>query len=172
MKPGNIDENRFIHELAQAYCIEDPVVQIAGSELRKKFQTIIKTSLKNEPENVDAQICYVYFNSDELKQNAKFLKEWKLKNPKSVHLYDVSAAVNCFLKRYQAALLDCNTGLKLDSTNYKILYTKAVALRESPNIDKIDIIAGYQKFLAAAPKDHRKVPESYYAMALCYIPRK
>jgi TPR repeat protein len=172
MEPGNIDENRFIHELAEAYCIEDPVVHIVGSELQQKFQTIINTLLKSEPENVDAQICYVYFHSDALEQNAKFLNKWKLKNPKSVHLYDVSAAVNCFLKRYQAALLDCNTGLKLDSMNDKLLYTKAVALRQLPNIDQNDIVAAYQKFLAAAPNDHRKVPESYYAMALYSIPKK
>jgi hypothetical protein len=34
-----------------------------------------------------------------------------------------------------------------------------------------EAIEAYRAFLAAAPEDHRKVPESYYAMAGCYLVR-
>ncbi len=104
--------------------------------------------------------------------NAELLDEWKLKNPDSVDLYIVSAAINCFLKRYNIALLDCHTGLKLDPTNCDLLYTKAVALRLLSDFNPNDVILAYQNFLSLAPKDHRKVPESYYAMAQSYLSKK
>ncbi|CAF3357993.1 unnamed protein product, partial [Rotaria sp. Silwood2] len=166
----NLDKNRFIHELAEAYRTESLVVQIIlGTKLYKHIETIICSSLTHDPDDEDTQICYVYFYHDNLEQNAKLLNEWKQKRPKSVHLYYLSACVNCFLKQYDDALLDCNTGLKLDPNYYELLYNKAVALRLLPNIDQVDIIKAYQDFLNLAPKDHRKVPESYYAMAQCYL---
>ncbi|CAF1183521.1 unnamed protein product [Didymodactylos carnosus] len=168
----NLDEKQFIHELAEAYRTEHRVVQIVDADLYKQIQTVIRSSLKRHPDDEDAQICYVYFHSDDLEPNAKLLHEWKVTHPNSIHLYDLSAAVNCFLKQYELALLDCNIGLKLDPNYCELLYTKAVALRLLPNTDQTDIIAAYQKFLALAPKDHRKVPESYYAMTQCYFPRE
>lgn len=111
----------------------------------------------------------MYLHPDEFKQNTQLLNEWKLKNPNSVDLYIIGADTNCFWQKYADALLDCNTGLKLDPNNCDLLYTKAVASRLLPDIDRQDVILAYENFLSVAPKDHRKVPESYYAMAQSYL---
>ena len=172
LQSGNMNESNCLNALAEAYRTEHLVVQYPSRELRNKFQLLIDQSFRNRPDNEDAQICYVYFHGDDFKQCIKILDQSKLKNPKSVHLLVISADINCFLKRWTVALLDCNTGLKLDSKNYELHYTKAVALRCMENPDKNDILEAYRIFLENAPKDHRKVPEAYYAMAQCSFPRE
>jgi TPR repeat protein len=170
LQSENIDESKCLHELAEAYRIEHRVVQYSRSESYNKFQLLIDQNFKNQPDNEDAQICYVYFHGDNFQQCIKVIDQLKSKNQKSVHLSLISANINCFLKRWTTAILDCNTGLKLDSKNYELHYTKAVALRCMENPDKNDILDAYRIFLENAPKDHRKVPEAYYAMAQCSFP--
>ncbi|CAF4436756.1 unnamed protein product, partial [Didymodactylos carnosus] len=50
----HFDENLFIHELAEAYRTEQPVVQVPGGALYKRFQEIIDRTLKNRPDDEDA----------------------------------------------------------------------------------------------------------------------
>ena len=164
----NTDENRFIYGLAVAYRIEQRVVEIPDENLYK-LQTWIRTALKIKSDDIDTQICYVYLRPDEFEQNGQLLNEWKSKNPNSIDLYIISADTNCFLQKYADALLDCNTGLQLDPNNCDLLYTKAVASRLLHDIDRHDVILAYEKFLSVAPKDHRKVPESYYAITHSYL---
>ena len=74
------------------------------------------------------------------------------------------------MNRYEDTLYDANTGLEIDPNYCQLLYYKAVALRLLAK-DQDETIEAYRAFLKIAPKDHRKVPESYYAMASCYFVR-
>jgi TPR repeat protein len=172
LQPGNINETECLHELAEAYRIEHLVIQYPSPELYEKFRLLIDQNFKTQPDNEDAQICYVYFHGEDFEQCMKVLDQLKAKNPKSLHLLIISADINCFLKCWNTALLDCNAGLKLDSKNYELHDIKAVALRCLANPDKKDILDAYRIFLENAPKDHRKVPEAYYARAQWSFPRE
>jgi tetratricopeptide (TPR) repeat protein len=98
----------------------------------------------------------------------QFLEPCKQKYPRSVYFFDLSAHLNHSLNNHEASLYDINTGLGLDSNHCELLYQKAMLLTIlNEDIDKI--IEAYQAFLAVAPKDHPEVPESYYAMAMCYL---
>ncbi|CAF1690712.1 unnamed protein product, partial [Adineta ricciae] len=105
---------------------------------------------------------------DSLESIDQFLVRCKQKYPKSTFILELSSAIYGWLKQYDASLYDSNTGLELDPSNCEILYHKAVALRLLGK-DMKEAIQAYQAFLLAAPNDHRKVPESYYAMASCHL---
>jgi len=107
-------------------------------------------------------------HSDEL--IVHLLGQCKQKDPRSIDFFQLGAAVNGFLSRYDDTLYDANTRLEIDPNYYELLYDKFVALRlVGKNMN--EIIEAYRAFLALAPKDDRKVPESYYAMASCYLVR-
>jgi len=78
---------------------------------------------------------------------------------------------NVCLGQCETALYDTNTELELDPNYHELLYNKAVALRLIGR-DMSETITAYGAFLPAAPKDHRKVPESYYARASYYFVHK
>jgi hypothetical protein len=99
---------------------------------------------------------------------AQFLGPCKQKYPKSIYFFELSSAVNGWLDQYETTLYDANTGLEIDPNYHELLYDKAVALRLIGN-DMDEAINAYRAFIAMAPRDHRKVPESYYAMASCYL---
>jgi tetratricopeptide (TPR) repeat protein len=74
------------------------------------------------------------------------------------------------LKRYEVSLYNSNAGLNIDPQNCELLYFKAAALRLIDEHIR-EAIKAYRTFLEVAPKDHRRVPESYYAIASCYLKR-
>jgi TPR repeat protein len=173
------EENTFVHELSECYRIEHIVAQFRGVKMRQRTDEIIDRVLRrcSTESNTttsrldeDARICYAVLNMDSHELIVKFLDPCKLKYPKSIYFFDLSAAVNIWLKRYDAALYEANIGLEVDSNYYELFYDKAVSLRLLAN-DMDETIAAYRDFLALAPEDHRKVPESYYAMASCYLVR-
>ncbi|CAF0990796.1 unnamed protein product, partial [Adineta steineri] len=170
-------EDLFIHELAQCYRIEHIVAQIPGIEMRQKCWDIVDRVLRrcSLDSNItgslldeNARICYAVLHMDSHELIARFLYQCKQKYSKSIYFFQLSATVNGWLERYEDTLYDANSGLAIDPNYYELLYDKAVALRLL-NKDMDEAIEAYRVFLAAAPKDHRKVPESYYAMASCYF---
>jgi tetratricopeptide (TPR) repeat protein len=100
----------------------------------------------------------------------QFLDACKHKYSKTLYFFELSASVNGFLERYEVSLYNTNTGLNIDPNCCELLYSKAAALRLIGK-DMNEAIKAYRRFLAVAPKDHRRVPESYYAMASCYLKR-
>ncbi|CAF4261372.1 unnamed protein product, partial [Adineta steineri] len=77
-------------------------------------------------------------------------------------------AMNVMLGQFEAAVSDANAGLKIDPNYYELLFMKAtVFVVLEKELD--EIINAYQTFLALAPKDHLRVPESYYSMACRYV---
>ncbi|CAF1564193.1 unnamed protein product [Adineta ricciae] len=170
------EENLFIQELSQCYRLEHIVAQYFTVEMRQKACDTVDGVLrrcntsKADDSLLDenARICYVVLNMDSLESIDQFLVRCKQKYPKSTFIFELSSAIYGWLKQYDASLYDSNTGLELDPSNCEILYHKAVALRLLGK-DMKEAIQAYQAFLLAAPNDHRKVPESYYAMASCHL---
>ncbi|CAF1028525.1 unnamed protein product [Adineta steineri] len=173
------EEDLFVHQLAQCYRIEHIVAQIPSIKMRQRIEEIVdhvlhrnslEFNVNNSQSDEDARICYAVLHMDSHALVAKFLEQCKEKYPKSIHFFELSATVHGWLDQYETAIYVANSGLKVDPDYYELLYYKAVALRLLDK-DLNEAIEAYRTFLAAAPKDHRKVPESYYAMACCYIAR-
>ncbi len=76
-----------------------------------------------------------------------------------------------FKQYYSKALIEFNKALKLSTNDTELLYERANAMRLEANSDPNDTIKAYLKFLEIAPKDHRKVPESYYSIAVSLVPK-
>ena len=171
------EENTFVHHLGQCYRLEHIVARIPGMKMCLKTEKIVdrvlercnNASITAVPQlDEDARICYTLLHIDSQELIVEFLRVCKQKYPKSIVFFEFSSAVNGCLKRYEAALFEANSGLQLDPNYCELLYLKAVALRLIGK-DMNEAIKAYQIFLLRAPKDHRKVPESYYAMASCYL---
>jgi TPR repeat protein/uncharacterized coiled-coil DUF342 family protein len=172
-------EDMFVRELSQCYRIEHIVAQIPGLKMRQKTAEIVDRVLHRcstesngavSQLDEDARICYAVLHMDSHELIVQFLGPCKQKYPKSIYFFELSSAVNVWLKRYEASLYDANKGLEIDPNYHELLYYKAAALRLIGN-DMDEVIEAYRAFLTVAPKDHRKVPESYYAMASCYFMR-
>ncbi|CAF3494606.1 unnamed protein product [Rotaria socialis] len=173
------EENVFVHELSQCFRIEHIVGQFPTIEIRRKTDEIVDRVLHRCATDTkstdgvsqldeDVRLCYAVLHMDSLSEIVEFLGPCKQKYPKSIIFFQLSAVVNYLLGQYETTLYDTNIGLEIDPHNSELLYKKAMALRLIGK-DMSETITAYRAFFAAAPKDHRKVPESYYAMASCYF---
>ncbi|CAF1212103.1 unnamed protein product [Rotaria magnacalcarata] len=169
-------EDTFVHELSQCYRIENIVAQIP-CQLHKRVSEVVDRVLyrcTKESNSVasqldeDVRVCYVTLHINSYELIDEFLPLCKQKYPKSIYFFLTSGAVNGFLRRPEVGLYNINNGLEIEPDNCELLYHKAVMLRHLGR-DIHEAITAYQKFLSVAPKDHRKVPEVYYEMAICYM---
>ena len=169
-------EETFIHELSQCYRIETIVAQIP-CPMHKRVTEVIKrvldrcskeSSFAASQIDEDVRLCYatLHLNSDQLID--QFIDICKQKYPKSIYFCLISGVVNGFLRRSEHGLYNINCGLEMEPDNYELWYHKAVLLRHIGK-DMNEAIQAYQTFLKVAPKDHRKVPEVHYEMAICYM---
>ena len=92
------------------------------------------------------------------------------KFPNSLFMKEYRGCLLCFEKKWSNALEDFNAILKEEPNNIMSLYLKAFVLHEMQRSD--EVIDGLNLFLSLAPKDHRKVPMSYYILAECYLSLK
>ena len=168
-------EDVFVHELSQCYRIETIVAQIP-CEMHKGVSDVIDRVLTRCTQvsssvgfqlDEDVRLCYATLHMNSYELIDEFLGPCKQKYPKSIYFFLISGAVNGFLRRPRDALYNINQGLLIEPENCELLYHKAVLLRHL-GIDIDEAIKAYQTFLRVAPKDHRKVPEVYYEMAICY----
>jgi len=83
----------------------------------------------------------------------------KIKNKK---IFSFLGSSYAFSQKYDKAIKSFDSGLKIDPVDYELLYLKASVQRI---INDKQGENTYTKFLELAPKDHRKVPESYYSLA-------
>ena len=165
--PTEEEENFFIVKLAECYRIEHIVAQFPGVEIRQKGEKIIDRVLKRASVDEEARICFAVSHMDSHEMVARFLEQCKQKYPKSIYFYELSSAIQGWLKNYEACLYEANAGLQIDPNYCELLYNRAVALRLI-GTDNNETIVAYQQFISKAPNDHRKIPESYYAMGTCY----
>ncbi|CAF1308891.1 unnamed protein product [Adineta ricciae] len=169
-------ENVFVHELSQCYRIETIVAQIPGN-MHKKVSNIIDRVLRRCTQestssvsqlDEDVRVCYATLNLNSYDLIEQFLETCKQKYPRSVHFFLLSGTVHGFKRQPDAGLFNINSGLEIEPSNYELLYHKAVLLRHIRK-DMNEAIKAYQQFITIAPKDHRKIPEAYYEMAICYM---
>ncbi|CAF3444839.1 unnamed protein product [Rotaria sp. Silwood2] len=173
-------EDKFVYDLSRCYRIEPIVAQIP-CEMFKRVSEVINRALcrctkelNSIPSQLDedVRLCYATLNMNSFELIDQFLASCKQKYPKSIYFFLLSGAINGFLRRPDVGLYNINNGLEIEPDNCELLYHKAVLLRHltmNMNMDMDDAIKAYQTFLRVAPKDHRKVPEVYYEMAICYI---
>lgn len=169
-------EDNFVHDLSQCYRIEPIVAQIPGEMLKTVSELINRVLCRCNKESnsipsqldEDVRFCYATLNMNSFELIDKFLTSCKQDYPKSMYFFLLSGAINGFLHRPADGLFNINNGLQIEPDNCELLYHKAVLLRHLA-MDMDEAIKAYQTFLRVSPKDHRKVPEVYYEMAICYI---
>ena len=174
-------ENQFIRNLARCYRLDHFVAQIPGAGLHRRIGQIIEQVLarccnefnqRTSELDEDVRVCYAVFHIDSHQSTLEFVKACKIKYPKSIFFFELSSALNGWLKNYPGSLYEANCGLEIDPNYPELLYFKAVALRLLECNDPVATISVYQAFLSVAHRDHRKVPESYYSIAGCYLQQK
>jgi len=137
--------------------------------ISEKCEEILKNK-KNDELDLSARICYMFMKMSDMKPTINFITESLRIYPNNCFMLDLRGSLNCFLKNYTDAILDFNRILEIDKENYDALYSKAAALRLNEKSDNFkQAIKLYELFIKLAPKDHRKVPESYYAIGYCKI---
>jgi tetratricopeptide (TPR) repeat protein len=104
-----------------------------------------------------------------LQQTIDFLKQCTINYPNEPFFYRLGGCLCGFSKEYKKGLNELNKAMKLKPNYYEILYERAAMMRLVEECDYKDILEAYQSFLKTAPKDHRKIPETYYAMAFCLL---
>ncbi|CAF5022111.1 unnamed protein product, partial [Rotaria sp. Silwood1] len=175
-------EDMFVHKLSQCYRIEHIIAQIP-CQMHKRVSEMVNRVLcrcTKESNSVasqldeDVRLCYATLHINSFELIDQFLGSCTQKYPKSIYFFLISGAVNGFLCRPDVGLYNINNGLEIEPDNCELLYHKAVLLRHlamnmNMDMDMDEAIKAYQTFLRVAPKDHRKVPEVYYEMAICYI---
>lgn len=171
-------ENEFVYQLAQCYRLEH-IVAAFPQEFFQKRNDIVNRVLQrcNTQQNlncseldINVRICYAIIHMDSFEMIDRFLLRCIKKYPRTVFFYQLSGNVYGWLKRYDRSLYMSNQGLELSTNHCGLLYCRAVALRLfEKGIN--ETVKAYEAFLTIAPKDHRKVPESYYAIASCYAIR-
>ncbi|CAF3779137.1 unnamed protein product [Rotaria socialis] len=170
------EENLIMHNLSQCHRIEHIVARYPSIEIRNKLKDLVDRVLRRCNTTVsqldeDTRTCFAGLNMDSPTLVINFLSLCKQKYPKSIYFFELSASMNGFLRQYDDTLYEANLGLEIDQNYCQLLYDKAGALRFLEK-DMDEAIEAYRAFLAIAPKDHRKVPDSYYAMAMCYLMSK
>ncbi len=167
----NYFDRKFVENFAN--CIrEEEIVAKLSSDLRDFAIEIVDKILQSEGDSksqldIDARICYAYFHSYDMKQAIDFLKQCTEKYPKESFLYRLSGCLYGFTKEYKKGLHELNRAMKLKPNDYEIMYQRAAMMRLVEECDHRDILESFRSFLKTAPKDHRKFPETYYAMAFC-----
>jgi tetratricopeptide (TPR) repeat protein len=170
------EENLIMNNLSQCYRIEHIVAYYPTIKIRNKLTELVDRVLRRCNTTVsqldeDTRTCYAGLNMDSPTLVINFLNSCKQKYPKSIYFFELSASMNGFLGQYDSTLYETNLGLEIDPNYCPLLYDKAGALRLLEK-DMNEAIEAYRAFLAVAPKDHRKVPDSYYAMSMCYLMSK
>jgi tetratricopeptide (TPR) repeat protein len=139
-------------------------------ERYKKFFDDLLTKNKNEKseleENVRVIIAYLNLKNQNEVSRLDFFKKSIDKYPMNKYLHIFSGCCNAFAGKYEKAIKNFEDALRIDPSDFDIIYNKAACLRI---IGSDKQIKAYQEYLNLAPSDHRKVPESYFAMSLYYF---
>eukprot|EP01098_Paradermamoeba_levis_P009145 TRINITY_DN3795_c0_g1_i4.p1 TRINITY_DN3795_c0_g1~~TRINITY_DN3795_c0_g1_i4.p1 ORF type:complete len:643 (-),score=126.93 TRINITY_DN3795_c0_g1_i4:101-2029(-) len=167
-----VDEQEFIKHFGNAYRIE-PLVVCIPMDLQSKFLDLVNKVLKKaskEPSEMEenARICYAGMQGGAGQPTIDFLTASLKRFPNSITLRGLRGCLYSFAQQHEDSLRDHNAALDIDPNDIETLYVRAATLRLIQGQERKSIEA-YQKFLSLAPKDHRKVPESCYAMAMCHL---
>ncbi|CAF1310485.1 unnamed protein product [Rotaria magnacalcarata] len=180
--PGTLTEQQedsLVHELSECYRLEHIVAQFPIIEMQQNVGQIVDRALRRCREvpdypasqlDEDARVCYGSLRMDSKELIDQFLNSCRQKYPKSIYFFEMSTSINGWLEKYDTVVYNANAGLELDPNNSNLLIDKAVAWRQLEHYS--EAIEAYKTFLTVAPRDHRKVPDAYYSMAICYLTLK
>ncbi|CAL8124485.1 unnamed protein product [Orchesella dallaii] len=184
-------EKEFI--VVQLYRIATPDFDFFSipTNLYGKLQSVVgelfEKKCGNEVTNDDMRIrfCYVGFNlglaqmqlnespKDLGTVGVKLLKEGIEMYPDNSHYYQLLCGIFAFLEDYESGLLYVTQGLKKFPDCEGLFYLKAVLLQlqqgSQTKEQSEEVITAYNEFLKKVPKDHRKVPHTYYGIGCEYI---
>lgn len=113
--------------------------------------------------------CLLYLNLSNHEFCFQFATDCLKLYPKDVDFLVWKGIALNFLDRRNEGLVEFNHALKIDPNNFEILYHKAATLLYLIDERLEEKIETYEQFLTQCPKDHRKIPESYYAMSMIYF---
>lgn len=179
---GNVQRflgESFVTYLAQAIRTEETVMNFPSS-LKERMIVHVRQMLEAEMNSesqvdIDAKCCFAYLSMDSLEEIIAFLKGCSLKYKNEPCFHHRCGRLLGMLGRFEDGLSELNAALVLSQhRNCDLVYDRATMLRFIGCI-KTDfnvVILAYNGFLKWAPADHRKVPESYYAMATIEIQKR
>eukprot|EP01133_Synstelium_polycarpum_P000183 gene183-221_t len=147
-------------ELAE-YLLQLPV------DVRSELQDHAREICEKTPSNRAARVCYGYLLQD-LPLAIQFTLQSVNLFPKDPYFRYHLGALYAFTQNYEKLLYYINGLLVSYPNNYHYLYHKALGARLGQR-SSYETVKAYQDYLAVAPADERKVPESYYAMASLYF---
>ncbi|XP_047141175.1 uncharacterized protein LOC105845503 [Hydra vulgaris] len=170
LKNKSFNEEDFLGMLATAFVtcqiiclmpknIEADVLKIVNSIIQKN---------NNQKSEIDyfARICFAYLNCGDYNLLINFLTSSLKIYPSDGEMLHLLGCSYSFLHQYKNALKVFELACSTDPSNYEYVYSKAVVLRLLENSDAKQF---YEKFISIAPADHRKIPESYYSIGLCFF---
>jgi len=173
LNQGNATE--FIRNFDRAVQLEHSAIELPVSimtNLGNFISQILKQSA-NEISDFNQAIrnCLLFINLPNHQFCLEFASSCLEKYPKNSNFFVWKGIALNFMDRRKEGLVEFDNALKLDPENIEILYHKAATLRYID--DKFEeALKTYEIFLLSCPKDHRKIPECYYAMSTIYLMKK
>ena len=126
---------------------------------------------KHSELDIDARVCYYYFNVNSFDETIIFLTESINKYPENLFLYRLKTNI-CFQKtiqkQYNLCLSDINSALKRTTNDYELYLKKAFAITLIKHFKPNHVINAYLHFIEKSPKDDINFAKEYYAIAICY----
>ncbi|CAG8551568.1 15236_t:CDS:2, partial [Acaulospora colombiana] len=185
-----------IHEQFQAYKLCELVCSTKPVYMEYGNIDILKDFIANNPCNAEAKfvLAFTYFSFGKSHEVVfSLMDECIALSPLESTYYKYRGSMKCFDNRYEEAIEDFDMVIKICGSiqGYGIYYSRAVANRLLADKILLYIISSqknisnnperpyykrslsdYETFLKFAPPEDRKIPETFYGMALCYTSLK
>lgn len=163
----------YIHAFAESYRIENIVPRWEPhvfEELKRITEIHLRSFINQDPSNfeLDVRVCYIALRFHSMDEMFEVCEVSIKRFPNEVYFYDIQQCILGFTQRYSEGLTKANKSLQKFPDSVPLLYNKAVHTRLSEKKPEL-IIDAYEKFIAIAPKDHRKIPECYYVIATHHL---
>ncbi|KAJ3268499.1 hypothetical protein HDV01_002702 [Terramyces sp. JEL0728] len=168
MALGN-DNEQSVAELAQCYLLEHSVASIPSDMLENYRETVVKlllTSKVNTTLDLNLKICRSILFMQNNKETVLFLDSCIKDYPNVDFFWNIRGCMKGFMKKYEEGIIDVKESIRLKPDRFDYLYDKAAMLRLCDSSAFESVIAAYQDFIDVSPSDHRKLPESYYAITV------
>lgn len=143
-----------------------------------KFNDVLTFDYKNlsqileiiDKNNINGKFIKARILGNDIKGSISFMQRCVKQHSNEADFHHLLGCMYAFDKNYRGALIQFERALELEyRTDW--LYDKATAMRYVyfKKEDLIKIVKAYQIFLDSNPPDHRKAPEAFYSIALCYL---
>ncbi|KAJ3252955.1 hypothetical protein HK103_001054 [Boothiomyces macroporosus] len=159
-------------DLAQCYLLEHSVASLPLKLLEKYRETVdmlLVNSKVNTTFDRNLKICRSILFMQNHEQTTLFLDGCIRDYPNEDFFWNIRGCMKGFMQKYEDGIIDINECIRLNPDRYDYLYDKAVLLRLCDTKPYQKVIEAYQDFIIVSPSDHRKLPESYYAIGMTLL---